>query len=186
MAVRRLVGRTIAVLVVLAVCLAAATTALWPVYVTPKIDALRPADAIFVLGGDGYKRYALGFELGKQHYASTVIWSVEKGGPSAPWMKTACDSDVGFTLMCISADEGTTKGEGQMLHRLATEHGWRTVIVVTYRPHISRARYILEKCYSGNLVMIDSPADITPLDWTYQFFYQSAGYVRAFLSDSGC
>ena len=60
----------------------------------------------------------------------------------------------GLDLHCFVPDPPTTKGEGRELRRLAAQYGWRTVIVVTFRPHISRARFILEQCFDGDLVMV--------------------------------
>jgi hypothetical protein len=64
-------------------------------------------------------------------------------------------------LHCFVPDPPTTKGEGRELRRLASQYGWRTVIVVTFRPHISRARFILEHCFDGDLVMVASPERIS-------------------------
>jgi uncharacterized SAM-binding protein YcdF (DUF218 family) len=71
------------------------------------------------------------------------------------------------------------------LHRLASQYGWRTVIVVTFRPHISRARYILEHCFDGDLIMVESPSDLSVPRWAFEYAYQTAGYVRAVLQP-GC
>ena len=87
--------------------------------------------------------------------------------------------DPGITVHCFVPDPVTTKGEGRELRRLATLHGWHTVIVVTFQPHISRARYILGQCFDGDLVMVASPAHLTPARWGFEYAYQTAGYVRA-------
>jgi uncharacterized SAM-binding protein YcdF (DUF218 family) len=88
-------------------------------------------------------------------------------------------------LHCFSPDPFTTKGEGRELRRLAAQYGWTTVIVVTSVPHISRARYILEQCFDGDLIMAASPAELSFPDWAFQYLYQTAGYVRAVLQP-GC
>ena len=90
-----------------------------------------------------------------------------------------------FNLHCFVPDPPTTKGEGRELRRLASQYGWRTVIVVTFRPHISRARFILEQCFDGDLVMVASPAHISVPRWAFEYVYQTAGYVRAVLQP-GC
>ena len=69
-----------------------------------------------------------------------------------------------FELYCFAPDPPTTKGEGRELRRLASQHRWRTVIVVTLRPHISRARFILEKCFDGELVMVAIPIQLSVFD----------------------
>lgn len=155
-------------------------------YVRPQVDELRHADAIIVLGGYGYERYELGIELAKQGWAPNVVWSVETGGPENWWRAEVCRSrQFRFNVICFSADPQTTRGEARELSRLAGQHDWRTLIVLTYRPHLSRARFILEKCFKGELIMVESPANISHLEWARQFLYQTAGYLKAVVH-SGC
>ena len=59
------------------------------------------------------------------------------------------------------------------------------MIVVTFTPHISRARFILQRCFDGELIMVASPTHISLLDWPVEYVYQTAGYVRAALH-RGC
>jgi hypothetical protein len=166
-------------LVSLCVLLIAAVISGLPVYVRPQIDRLRHADAILVLGGLGYDRYTFGIGLGEQGWAPTVVVSIDR------WRTRICATPhPHFNLRCFIPDPPTTKGEAQELHRLAAKYGWHTVIVVTFRPHISRARFILEQCFDGNLIMVASPAHLSALDWAYQNVYQSAGYVHAVLEPS--
>ena len=136
-----------------------------PVYVRPQIDPLRHADAILVLGGFGYGRYQLGFQLGEKGWAPKVVVS-NPNGSGDPWLTEFCATPhPKLDLQCFIPDPPTTKGEGRELRRLAAQNGWRTVIVVTFRPHISRARFILEQCFDGDLVMEASPAHISVPRW---------------------
>jgi len=59
------------------------------------------------------------------------------------------------------------------------------VIIVAFTPHISRARFILQRCFDGELIMVASPTRISLLDWASEYVYQTAGYVRAVLQP-GC
>ena len=152
-----------------------------PVYVRPQIDPLRHADAILILGGEGDNRYLVGLDLGLKGWAPTVLAS-NPMAPEDPSLTDYCAaSHPGLDLHCFVPDPGTTKGEGRELRRLAAQHGWRTVIVVTIRPHISRARFILERCFDGDLVMVASPAQISVARWAFEYVYQTAGYLRAAL-----
>ena len=156
-----------------------------PVYVRPQIDQLRHADAILILGGPYYHRYPYGFDLGAQGWAPNVVVS-NPNGTDDPWLTEYCAAPhLAFHLYCFVPDPPTTKGEARELRRLASEHGWRTVIVVTFRPHISRARYILEQCFDGDLVMVASPPNISIPSWAFQYVYQTIGYLRAVLQP-GC
>lgn len=154
-------------------------------YVRPQIDPLRHADAILILGGADYHRYPFGFSLGAQNWAPTLVVSNPQG-TNDPWLTHYCEvPHPPLHVHCFVPDPPTTKGEGQELRRLAAKYGWHTVIVVTFRPHISRARFILEQCFDGNLVMVASPATISIPQWAFQYVYQTVGYVRAALQP-GC
>lgn len=132
-----------------------------PVYVRPQVDPLRHADAIFVIGGFGGNRYRLGLNLSLAGWAPNLVISnpLAAGGV---WGTNLCATPpAGITMHCFYPDPPTTKGEGRELRSLAARYGWRTVIVVTFRPHISRARYILEQCFDGDLVMVPSSSRIS-------------------------
>lgn len=61
----------------------------------------------------------------------------------------------------------------------ALEH---QVVVVTFKPHVARARYILERCYDGDVAVIGVDQDLTLWDWAYQYVYQTAAFVKAAFS----
>lgn len=173
--------------VVVSVCLllVAAVMGGLPVYVRPQIDPLRRADAILILGGPEYGRYPYGFQLGEEGWAPMVVVSNPMGSRE-PWLTQYCATPhPGVNLRCFIPDPPTTQGEGRQLHRLAALYHWRTVIVVTFRPQISRARFILGRCFDGDLVMVASPAHISVARWPFEYVYQTAGYVRAALQP-GC
>jgi uncharacterized SAM-binding protein YcdF (DUF218 family) len=156
-----------------------------PVYVRPQVDQLRKADAIVVLGGPGYARYKLGLQLAEQGWAPTVLAS-EAGGTEDPWLTKFCRTPRRAVLVnCFSPEPATTRGEARELRTQAAEHHWRTVIVVTFRPHVSRARFIVQRCFPGDVVMVASPPEPSIGKWAYQYLYQTAGYVRA-LIQPGC
>lgn len=152
-----------------------------PVYLKPQVDPLRRADAIFVLGGAGYERYPYAIELALEGLAPQVVMSNPSGAEDI-WLTDLCRSNrYKFKISCFEPDPPTTKGEAQQLRELAATENWHSVIVVTFIPHISRARYILEKCYDDELIMSASPADISPAYWVWTYVYQTAGYIRAWL-----
>jgi len=156
-----------------------------PVYVFPQVDEPRSADAILILGGPDYRRYGFGFDLGAEGWAPTVVVS-NPNGADDPFLTEYCATPHDkFDLICFIPDPETTKGEGRELRRLAAQFGWQTVIVVTIRPHLSRARYILEQCFDGELVMVALPDRLSLFEWAFHYVYQTAGYARAMLQP-GC
>lgn len=156
-----------------------------PVYVHPQLDQPRHADAIIILSGPYHDRYPFGFELAEQGFAPNLVVSNPSGTGSPRLTQYCAAPHPRFTVHCFAPDPPTTKGEARELRRLASEYGWRTVVVVTFRPHISRARFILEKCFDGELVMVANPTLITARRWVYEYLYQTAGYARAVLQP-GC
>ena len=172
-AVRALVSCVLAVLVLVVAGL--------PVYVRPPVDRLRHADAILILGGPNYYRYPYGFKLGADGWAPNVVVS-NPNGKDDPWLSQFCATkQTEFTLYCFTPNPLTTKGEGREIRRLASEYGWETIIVVTIRPHLWRAKYILENCFRADYVMTPIPEPLSPQVWAFQYVYQTAGWVRAAL-----
>jgi uncharacterized SAM-binding protein YcdF (DUF218 family) len=172
--------------VLVALVVVAAVIALgWPAYVTPKLDKLHRADAIFVLGGSGDSAYTLGLEYALQGLASNVVFS-NPNGAEAIWLNDLCSHQrYSFTVTCVEPDPPTTRGEARALQRLARSKGWHSVIMLTVAPHISRARYVTQRCFDGDLIMGESETELSPLEWAWSYAYQTAGFVRAGLQ-SGC
>lgn len=171
-----------------------------PVYVQPRTDPLRKADAIFILGGYGDRR-KFGFALYQQGWAPNVVISNPIGriqpDPGQWWIERWCKSTTWgsdelpepkpwptSTKFCPNPEPGTTLGEARALRKLAIENGWHTVIVVTFRPHIARARMIFERCFDGDVIMVQSPVDIPLTQWAYEYIYQTAGFIKALFNRS--
>ncbi|QDP81432.1 YdcF family protein [Nocardia otitidiscaviarum] len=176
--------RAVATLVVLVALVVGIGVAGVPVFVHPQVDPLRPADAIVVLGGTAYERFDLGLRLARQGYAPELVIS-RSTGIDDHVMDRYCDGTFDFRVSCFVPDPWTTQGEAQEIARRADTGHWRHIIVITYTPHVSRARYIVGKCFRDELTMVASPADSGPLFWAWMYVRQSAGYVRAFLQP-GC
>ncbi|MBU9762711.1 YdcF family protein [Mycobacterium sp. TNTM28] len=156
----------------------------WKVYKHPQTDPLRPADAIVVLGGTPYERFDLGLQLAQQGYAPFLLIS-QSTGADDPRMDKYCHQQFSFEVKCFIPDPWTTEGEAQEIRDDAKEYGWQHIIVVTFTPHVSRARYIVGKCFDGELTMVASPTRPDFSYWTWMFIRQSGGYVKALLTP-GC
>ncbi|WP_312033878.1 MULTISPECIES: YdcF family protein [unclassified Rhodococcus (in: high G+C Gram-positive bacteria)] len=170
------------VLVVAAVL--GATAASVPTYVEPQLDKLHRADAILVLGGPSHERYTYGLDLAHEGLAGRVLLSDPSGG-SDEWLDRLCGKRFTFSVVCFDPDPATTAGEAKTFRDFAIAGGWNSVIVVTFTPHVSRARYTIQRCFGGEVMMAASPANISAADWVWQSGYQTAGYVRS-LFQQGC
>lgn len=167
--------------VVLGVAVVVLVAGLWPVYVRPRVDAPARADAILVLGGAHDGREKLGLRLAGAGYAPQVLFSDPY--ENSALMNRICHSRYSFQVTCLDPSPRTTRGEGRELAERAAAEGWRRVIVITFTPHISRARYILGKCWDGEILMVDPRPRLSVGRWAYDYFYQSAGFVKALFED---
>ncbi len=166
---------------VLGVVVVALVAGLWPVYVRPQVDLPEKADAILVLGGAHDGREKLGLRLAGEGYAPLVLFSDPY--ENSALVNRICHSRYSFQVVCFDPSPRTTRGEGRELAELAASAGWRRVIVITFTPHISRARYILGKCWDGEVLMMDPQLRLSLARWAYDYVYQSVGYVKAVFED---
>ncbi len=150
----------------------------------PTVNKPVRSDAILVLGPplvDGRLDEAL--RLADEHYAGTVVISI--GWAKGRQRVAACaDDNPAYRVICFQPDPTTTRGEAEQLGSLARAHGWHSVLVVTSKYHVSRARLIVQRCMPGTVRMIAAPGKQSLGDWAYQFAYQTGGFVKAFLHRS--
>ncbi|MXP20106.1 YdcF family protein [Gordonia sp. HNM0687] len=148
-------------------------------------DPLRPADAIVVLGGEHDGREDYGLELAADGYADTVLIS----DPYRPYkrseqdlMNRVCDAGTdSIEVICFEPHPSTTRGEAMFVQHMATARGWRSVIVVSWRYHLVRARYIFGQCSDREVVMRSVPRSYAQSwrDWAYTYAYQYGGLMKA-------
>jgi uncharacterized SAM-binding protein YcdF (DUF218 family) len=154
------------------------------VFANARVDDLRQADAIVVLGGEHDGREDYGIGLAREGWAPTVVIS----NPYDAWdpvMQRVCRPAADVEVICARPDPLTTRGEAVLTQRLALERNWSTIIVVSWRHHLPRARLIFRQCVSDeslNLVMVATPRRYrySIFGWEFVFAYQWAGLAKAF------
>jgi uncharacterized SAM-binding protein YcdF (DUF218 family) len=131
----------------------------------PAEDDPGRADAVVVLSGSKHERLDRGVELMRQGVAPTLVIS---GGfdPRQPRASRLCHAGRGdgFRVLCFTPDPDSTRGEAEEIGRLARKNGWRRVLVVTSRFHVTRARMLVDRCVDGDVdaVGVDYPASSIP------------------------
>lgn len=178
---RRRLVRTLAAL---AAVLLLWLVACYVVVVRPRVDAPQAADAIVVLGPpEANGRYERGLELLRDGYAHTLVLSgVNRYHHD---MQATCRNGVpGDTVLCFYPDPKTTQGEAEEIRTLAASLHWRSIIVVTSRYHLTRARMIVQRCFSGTVSMVDTGRPISLSKWGYEFLYQTGAFAKALVKRS--
>ena len=153
------------------------------VFANARTDDLRQADAIIVLGGEHDGREDYGISLAREGWAPTVVIS----NPYDDWdpvMKRVCRPAADVEVICARPDPLTTRGEAVLVQRLALERNWSTIIVVSWRYHLPRARLVFDQCFSdrpGSTVMVAVPRRYrySLFRWEFVFAYQWAGLAKA-------
>jgi hypothetical protein len=156
------------------------------VFVRPKVDRPSRVDAILVLGPpDSNGRIDTGLALAMQHFADTLVVSVEPDGKISDH-PVCLNHTPGITVICFQpSNPPTTRGEAREITRLAAQHGWTSILVVTSIYHVSRARMIVKRCFTGRVLMVAARGRPALSEWPYNYAYQTAGYLKAF-AQGGC
>ncbi|QTJ69926.1 YdcF family protein [Rhodococcus sp. ZPP] len=156
------------------------------VYSKSRIDPVKPVDAIIVLGGehDGREEYAM--ELARSGVSRTVVLSNAYGTRNQRMAVFCATKDTRFTVSCIPPVPETTRGEAQFTRQLAEQHGWNSVLVVSWQYHLPRARYIFSQCFDGEIIMRPVPRayNFSLAEWEYMYLYQTVGFAKAFVQGS--
>lgn len=156
-------------------------------FTRPHADPLGKADVIIVLGGENDGRLQYGLSLAQQGYADTVVLSNSYDGDSdadqADYRRACAAGTLAITVVCFKADPYTTRGEAMFLSRLAKQHNWTRVIVVSWNYHMVRARYIFHQCFDGAVLMRPVPRayDFSVRRWALEYAYQYTALVKAFV-----
>ena len=139
----------------------------------PELDDPGRADAVVVLGGDEETGWRAGRALVDDGVADELVVSVPYGRP-----QECTTPPTGVTVTCFVPDPSTTRGEAQMIGRLAAERGWDSVVVVTWRAHVARSRMLVERCFDGEIRMVEDHLPMDPAHWAREFAYQSGAWVK--------
>jgi hypothetical protein len=169
--------RALAAVVASAVCVGALGL---PLYVFPSSDTPSAANVIDVLGPPTRTRLEIADGLLHRRLADVLVVTVS---PPDYHQYTAqdiadCHEPRSYRVYCLTPDPFTTQGESRALARLAKTHGWHSAIVVTQTSHLERARIITGRCFVGRIEMVPDNAALSPIQWIYEYAYQTAGFGK--------
>ena len=154
--------RTAAVIVAaLAAVLVALTLYL---FVFVASDRVTHADAVVVLSGDR-KRVRTGLRMFHEHIAPNLVISRDY----RPW--PALDAVCARRhVECLHVVPYSTRGEAETVGRLERRRGWHSIVLVTSRYHLRRARMLFDRCgarpkiVAARTTLMDYVVDI-PWEW---------------------
>jgi uncharacterized SAM-binding protein YcdF (DUF218 family) len=138
-------------LVIALIALAALAAASVPLFILYDDDEVTKADAVMVLAGQK-RRLPVALELVRRGVAPVLVIS---DGLDPRWTQAnrLCRSDE-LDVVCVRPDPYSTRGEARLAARLARERGWDSIVVVSTRFHLFRARLLFERCFGGKLAFV--------------------------------
>ena len=150
-------------------------------FVLPTTGMPARVNAIVVLGGPG-NRLGLGLQLAQQGHAPYLL--VSNGLPFI--LPTGlCEPDHGsFTVICWNPNPGNTKGEAEFVGRMARQHNWTSVALVTTPDQAWRAATLMRRCYSGKIYSMTTPLSWS--QWPYEIAYEWGATIKAETIQRGC
>jgi uncharacterized SAM-binding protein YcdF (DUF218 family) len=152
------------ILIVLGVLVLAWVGATLRLVFFPVEDAVGKADAVVVLSGSKHERLDRGLELVRNGVAPVLVIS-DGFDPRQPRANRLCqEGGDGFGVACFTPDPDSTRGEARKVAELARKHGWKRVLLVTSRFHVTRARMLFDRCTDADVdaVGVDYPLTSVP------------------------
>lgn len=174
---RRRPWRLILAWITIAITSMGATTArlfIWPVTGMP-----RHVNAIVVPAGPG-DRLKLAVRLAHQRRARYLVISRGFHNYGSP-----CPATIpAIILICFEPDPASTKGEAEFAARLARQHHWHSIALVTSVVQDSRARWRMEHCFRGAVYVVTVGLPLRA--WPYELAYEWAATIKMIALQPGC
>jgi uncharacterized SAM-binding protein YcdF (DUF218 family) len=161
--------RLLVLLLVIGFVAATARLIIWP----PSAHPAR-ADAVVVLSGSRGERLDRALELMRTGVADVLVISSSGNERLEPRSSRLCRTGrgSGFTVLCFHPLPDSTRGEAKTIARLATRNRWHSIVVVTSRYHVTRAKLLVERCFDGDVDTVAATYDLSSLpvavasEWT--------------------
>lgn len=167
---------------VLSVVLAAAAGfVLWP-----RLDAPTDGDAVIVLSGDHGERLRAAVAMMERGQAPTLVLLGAPDFPAADALCSSDDSSRSYEVLCVRPHpDPNTRGQARAAAALAADRHWRTLVIVTSKRHVERARMLFDRCFSGELRVVgaDAPPDV---DLSRALHHEWLGLLHAAFLTRGC
>lgn len=168
--------RAVVVILVLILTFTVATIRL---FVLPVQGMPAQVSAIVMLAGPG-DRLPLALRLATDRRAKVLVVSRGAHGYSGP----CPPRPSGVQLICFDPDPADTRGEAEFVGRLAKRYGWSSVDLVVSSTQATRARLLVERCFSGPVYVSTAPLPLN--SWPYQIVYGWAALMKAIVVQPSC
>jgi hypothetical protein len=149
-------------------------------FVWPVTDSPQRVDAILSFNGRNEPaREALAISLAEKGYSHLLLFS-RGGAPD----ETPCPTVHRVKVVCFVDVTNNTRGEARFAADYAKQHHLNSLMIVPGRPQTTRAHLLLERCFSGKIVV--EPAAEPLLRFPKDVLHEWGGLLEVLLLRRGC
>jgi uncharacterized SAM-binding protein YcdF (DUF218 family) len=140
-------------------------------FVFPASSTPAHADAVVVFAGGDGERLDKALELVRDGVAPTLVVST---GPDR-----LCSNRYEFEVICFLPEPADTRGEAEAFGRIAREHGWQHIVMVTSDYHATRAHLLLDRCFPGTVDVTPAGSSKGPVFLLWAIGHEWGGLVES-------
>jgi hypothetical protein len=149
-------------------------------FVWPATDSPQHVDAILSFNGPNEgARETLAVSLAEKGYARVLLFS--RGSPTNT---TPCPKVRRVVVVCFVDVTDNTRGEARFAAQYAKQHHLNSLMIVPGRPQATRAHLLLERCFSGKIVV--DPASESLLRFPQDVLHEWGGLLEVLTIRRGC
>lgn len=145
----------------------------------------KKADAVVMLGGASKERLLDAMMLRADLQAPFLVISNTDtpGNASADnYCKTHSNKSIYPDVICFTPEPMNTRGEADAVGLLATERGWKSVVVVTSKYHVARSERLMNQCTPSKVQMAATDPELSLAQWLRRFVIETGGLITVFLN----
>jgi len=140
------------------------------------------ADAIVMFLGNE-DRLGTAVRLAEENRAPVLVVSQGRGYYGGPCPVNS--ATLRAKIICFAPDPPNTRGEAEFAGRLAKRYHWRSIVLVTTRYQVTRARLTMSKCFDGPIYAVSSPVRGIR-SALYGFTYEWGALIKALVVRQPC
>ena len=152
-------------------------------FIWPRTDDPRSADAVFVLSGDYGERLERGLQLMHAGVAPTLVLD---GEPDFLAVGRLCAAKMPFEVVCLRPAPDRTRTEAREAALLAAERGWRRLVVVTTTAHTTRAGLLFRRCTDSRVDVVRATAPYGGRKKARAVVYEWLALTRSVVLERSC
>lgn len=152
-------------------------------FLWPRMDSPRRADAVVLLSGDHGERLPVALRLLEAGVAPTLVFD---GTLDRALEQEWCAGGQEFEAVCLRPQPDSTRAEARAAAELARSRGWDRLVVVTSDFHVTRSRFLFNRCFQGTVEAVGSRPSYGWGLKIRQIAHEWLAMAQTLLIDRGC